>query len=116
MNNNILIKKSDELAHLVYKITKGFPKEEIYGLVSQIRMAAVSVPVNIIEGFARQGDKSYRQFLIISYGSLKELKYSLQFSLEEELLSKEDYNKAFESAEECAKILWKTIQTVSKKC
>ena len=60
MNNNPLIEKSDELAHLVYKITKDFPKEELYGLVSQIRRAAVSIPLNIIEGFARKGAKDCR--------------------------------------------------------
>lgn len=83
MNSNPLVKKSDKLAHLVYGITRSFPKEELYGLTSQLRRAALSVPLNIIEGFARRGSKDYRQFLHIAYGSLKEAKYLLYFAYQE---------------------------------
>jgi len=114
MENNILFGKSDELAHLIYKLTRDFPKEEIYGLVSQLRRAAISVPANITEGFARRTDKSYKQFLLISFGSLKELKYLLQFSFEEEFIDENNYKNALELADECAKMLWKTIETIGK--
>lgn len=87
-NKNPLLVKADRLAHGVYRITKGFPKEEIYGLVSQLRRCATLVPVNIVEGFARTSPKSYRQFLLVSYGSLQELKYFLEFSYEESLLKR----------------------------
>ena len=49
--------KADELAYEIYKMTKAFPRDEIYGLTSQIRRAALSVPTNIVEGYARKGDK-----------------------------------------------------------
>ena len=57
----------------VYTITKGFPKEDIYSLVSQMRRAAVSIPSNIAEGAARKYDKEFVQFLYIAIGSLSEL-------------------------------------------
>ncbi|MFH1061557.1 MAG: four helix bundle protein [Candidatus Omnitrophota bacterium] len=57
----------------IYELTKGFPKEESYGLSSQMRRAAVSIPSNIAEGFRRKYNKEYKQFLNISLGSLAEL-------------------------------------------
>ncbi|MCX5781265.1 MAG: four helix bundle protein [Elusimicrobia bacterium] len=56
-----------------YLLTKQFPKEEIFGLVSQVRRAAVSIPSNVAEGFARNHDNEYRQFLYIALGSCAEL-------------------------------------------
>jgi four helix bundle protein len=65
--------KGIELVKELYKITKSFPKEEQYGLSSQIRRAAVSVPSNIAEGFRRRYAKEYKQFLNIALGSCAEL-------------------------------------------
>ncbi|PJB19449.1 four helix bundle protein, partial [Candidatus Falkowbacteria bacterium CG_4_9_14_3_um_filter_36_9] len=59
------------------KITRSFPKDELYGITSQLRRAALSVILNYIEGYARKRDKVYKNFLEISYGSLKEAKYLL---------------------------------------
>jgi len=115
LSRNPLIAKADLLAHKVYGITRSYPKEELYGITSQIRRSATSVPVNIIEGFARKGTKSYRQFLLISYGSLQELKYFIDFSLEEGLLKESDFNELYNLSEECAKMLWKTIDSLEKK-
>jgi len=64
---------------MVYKSTKGFPEEEKFGLVSQMRRAAVSIPCNIAEGAARQGKKEFKNFLSIAQGSLSEL--DTQFEL-----------------------------------
>jgi len=75
--------KMDEFVHLIYKITKNFPKEELYGVTSQLRRAALSIILNYIEGYARVKDKVHKNFLEISYGSLKEVKYLLHFSLTE---------------------------------
>jgi four helix bundle protein len=66
-------KKAMEVVLAMYKATAGFPKEELYGLTSQVRRAAVSVPSNIAEGEARNSDKEFTQFLHITLGSLAEL-------------------------------------------
>ena len=70
---------ADAVAVLVYQETRKFPKEEIYGLTSQMRRAAVSIPSNIVEGCARDTQAEYLRFLDIAFGSLRELHY--QFSL-----------------------------------
>jgi len=62
-----------DLVENIYTCTKDFPKEEVYGLSSQIKRAAVSVPSNIAEGAGRKGNKEFIQFLYISMGSLSEV-------------------------------------------
>ena len=74
-------KDSVELVVLIYQITKGFPKEELYGLTSQIRRAAVSVPANISEGAARNYSTEFIRFLRIAQGSLSEFETLLYISL-----------------------------------
>ena len=66
-------KKSMDLVELTYDLTSKFPSDERFGLVSQMRRAAVSIPSNIAEGAARKGDKELIQFLMIALGSLSEL-------------------------------------------
>lgn len=73
-------KKSISLVTEIYSLTKGFPPEEIYGLTSQMRRAAVSVPSNIAEGAARKSSKEFLQFLHISLGSLAELETQLHIA------------------------------------
>ena len=100
----------DEYAHFVYKITKKFPKEEIYGITSQLRRSSLSVILNYIEGYARSGkNKVYKNFLEISYGSLKESKYLLHFCLEEHYMDSKQYKKAIRMAEEIGAMLWGMI-------
>jgi len=70
---------ADNVAVLIYQTTKAFPKEEMYGLTSQMRRSAVSVPSNIVEGCARESQVEYLRFLEIAFASLRELHY--QFSL-----------------------------------
>jgi len=102
--------KMDEYAHLVYKATKSFPREELYGIISQLRRSSLSVVLNYIEGYARGRDKVHRNFLEISYGSLKESKYLLDFSLVEKYLSEEDYEAAMKLAEDIGAMLWGIIR------
>jgi four helix bundle protein len=69
---------SHELVLLIYKYTRDFPRDELHGLTNQIRRAAVSVPANIVEGYARASRKEFIQFLYISYASLAEVEYYLE--------------------------------------
>jgi len=81
---------ADEVAILVYRVTAGFPKEELFGLTSQMRRAAVSVPSNIAEGCARDSEADYLRFLSIAFGSLRELHYQLNLSMRLGFLSNKD--------------------------
>lgn len=115
MKKNLIVEKSDVLAHQVYKITQKFPKDEIYGIVSQLRRASLSIPLNTIEGYARNSDKSHKQFLLISYGSLKETKYLLNFCYKENLVSEKEYKELINIAEEVGKLLWSAISRMKVK-
>jgi four helix bundle protein len=68
------------LVKLVYTSTEQFPRQELYGLVGQMRRAAVSIPSNVAEGFRRQHNKEYKQFLFISLGSCAELETQITIS------------------------------------
>ncbi len=98
--------KMDKLAHLIYKTTKNFPKDEMYGITSQLRRAAISIILNYIEGYARKREKVYKNFMEISYGSLKEVKYLLYFSFTENYLQKKDYDEAMKLSEDIGAMLW----------
>ncbi len=85
--------KADELAYQVYILTKAFPKEEIYGLTSQLRRAVTSIPINIVEGSGRQNRKEFKQFINIALGSLAETEYLLNFCFKLGYLQKDCYEK-----------------------
>jgi four helix bundle protein len=70
---------ADEIVLMIYRETQQFPKEEVYGLASQMRRAALSVPSNIVEGCSRHTEADFLRFLDIAFGSLRELHY--QFSV-----------------------------------
>ena len=101
---NLLVwQKAMALVTRVYEISRGFPKEEIYGLTSQIRRAAVSVPSNIAEGQARLHTGEFRQFLGIAKGSLAELETQLMIA--QNLGYLVDANPIIEQSSEVARML-----------
>jgi len=107
--------KIDQYAHLVYSLTKDFPREELFGITSQLKRAALSVLLNYIEGYARGGGKVNKNFLKISYGSLKESEHLLLFSLKEGYLNQEQYDQAAKLADEIGAMLWKSIEGINDK-
>ena len=104
--HNQLKDKMDRYVHLVYKLTKKFPKEELYGVTSQLRRSTLSIILNYIEGYARMRNKVHKNFIEISYGSLKESKYLLHFSLVEKYLSEKEYKETISLAEEIGAMLY----------
>ena len=104
--------KMDKFVHLVYGATKTFPKDEIYGATSQLRRAALSVVLNFIEGFARQRNAVKKNFWEISYGSLKESRYLLNFSLVEKYGDESKINEALLLSDEIGAMLWKCLQSL----
>jgi four helix bundle protein len=104
--------KADEMAYHVYVETKKFPAEELYGLTSQLRRAALSVPTNIVEGHARQGEKILKQFCNIALGSLAEVEYLLEFCLKIGALNDAVYEKLESFRDEAGRLLWKFYRSL----
>lgn len=96
----------DEYVNKVYDYTESFPKEEMFGLTSQIKRSSLSVVLNYIEGYARQRNKVFKNFLEISYGSLKESKYLVYFSHNRKYLSKDEYDELIKLSDEIGAMLW----------
>ena len=106
--------KMDEYVHFIYKVTKDFPKDELYGAVSQIRRSALSVILNYIEGCARRKPAVQLNFFEISYGSLKESRYLLDFSKTEKYLSDDNFKKGDKMANEIGAMLWTEITALER--
>ena len=85
--------KAHELTVAAYEATTGFPKEEVYGLTSQIRRAAGSIPANIAEGCGRDGDAELARFCQIAMGSASELEYHLLLAYDLKYLNTDEHKK-----------------------
>jgi len=97
--------KAHNLVVEIYKITKCFPYSERYGLTSQVRRSAVSIPTNIVEGYKRRSEKDFAHFLNLADSSLEETKYHLFLALDLKYLSKNEYDRLFTLSEEIGKML-----------
>lgn len=95
---------ADELVLLVYRTTCDFPKEEVFGLRSQIRRSAVSVPSNVVEGCAKTSSLEHLRFLEIAFGSLRELSYQLELSHRLGYVKKTDWDALAKRLEETDKV------------
>jgi four helix bundle protein len=98
----------------IYEATKKFPKEELYGLVSQLRRAAVSIPTNIAEGASRQHEKDYVHFLYIARGSAAEVEYLAGLACRLGYLNEHDHERILAAAGEVAKTLVGLIRAIAK--
>jgi four helix bundle protein len=105
---------ADQVTLLVYRLTQRFPKEEIYGLTSQIRRAAVSVPSNIVEGCARESEAEYLRFLEIAFGSIRELHYQLGLSMQLGYVEVLEYSACEEKIIETEKVLNALIRSIRR--
>lgn len=104
--HQLLHNKMDTFVHLVYRVTKKFPREEIYGATSQLRRSALSVILNYIEGYARNRNKVHKNFIETAYGSLKESRYLIEFSYKENYINELDFKKLILLADEIGAMLW----------
>lgn len=107
--------RTRELVLLVYKYTEHFPKAEEFGLKGQIRRAAVSVLLNIVEGYRRQTTKDYLHFLNTGDGSLSELEAALEISLDLLFLTKNEYEELEIKRSEVGFLLWRLIKSLKEK-
>lgn len=111
----IVWRKGMDLVKLIYQITRRLPAEERFGLISQVRRAAVSVPSNIAEGQARHTSGEFIQFISHAEGSLAELDTQLTLTVELEYCSSEEALKAFELIQELKRMLNALRRTLSRK-
>ena len=102
----------DQYVHLVYRATRKFPKEELYGAGSQWRRAALSIVLNYLEGYARQRRAVYKNFLEISYGSLKESAYLADFAHKERWLDTAFYEDLQKLEKEIGAMLWGILRNL----
>jgi four helix bundle protein len=109
----IVWQKSVDMVVSVYKTTKQFPASEQFGITSQVRRAAVSVPANIAEGYGRNTKKEYANFLRIAHGSLSELEALLTISQKLSYCDEQEYSTLEKRTSEVARMLYALRKSIS---
>ena len=104
--------KMDDYVHRIYSLTRQFPREEIYGCTSQLRRASLSVILNYIEGFARRKRAVKANFWEISYGSLSESKYLIDFCGKEGYIDAKNHEIIIKMAEEIGAMLYRLLNSL----
>ncbi len=112
--NLIAWQKGMDLVVLVYDLTKSFPKEETYGLTSQMRRAAISVPSNISEGAADRSQEQFKNFLSIAIGSLNELNTQLEAAYRIGYLTSAKHEQAQKLVDECLAVTYGLKRSLGK--
>ncbi len=105
-------RKADKFVYEIYRATQNFPKEETYGITSQIRRAALSIALNIVEGSGRQGDKGMKYFLNMALGSNSEVQYLMDLCLELGYFDQNTYRKLEDMRQEAGGLLWRFHQAL----
>ncbi|MFH1478519.1 MAG: four helix bundle protein [Candidatus Omnitrophota bacterium] len=103
--------KAHDLAYKVYLVTKNFPKDEMYGVTSQLRRASLSVPTNIVEGSGRQNKGEFKQFVNVALGSLAETEYLLEFCFQLGYLNNEVFNSLESIRSDVGGLLYKLYKS-----
>ena len=104
-----------QLAEECYLLTKGYPREELFGMTSQIRRASAAIPANIAEGWGREGTREYIQFLRVAQGSLKELETHLILSQRVGLARQEQVTPLLHRTTEIGKMIRSLIGSLQRK-
>ncbi len=107
--------KAYQLCLRIYKVAKSFPSPEQYGLTSQIKRSALSIPSNIAEGYVRQGTQDYIRFLYIAYASLAELETQLLLAKDLGYIKIDDFNEAINLQMEVQRIMFRLIGSLKLK-
>jgi len=110
----VVWQKADDLAFQVYMVTKSFPRDELYGITSQLRRAVVSIATNIVESQGRQGRNETRQFINIALGSLAETEYLLELSLRLSYISEENYALLEGLRKDVGGLLWNLHKSLAR--
>ena len=105
--------KAHQLTLVVYQITAPFPREELYGLTSQLRRSAASIPANLAEGCGRNGDAEFARFCSIALGSASELEYHLLLARDLKLIQPRDYEELAARVTELKRMLTALFQKLN---
>lgn len=111
----LIWQKSMNLITKIYLSTNNFPKEEIFGLASQIRRSSISIPSNIAEGFGRESNKEFLRFLHISIGSLFEMQTQLEIAKNVTYLNDDEFNILYEDSREVERMLVSFINKLKNR-
>jgi len=112
--NLIVWKKAMSFTKSIYLLTKGFPREELFGLVAQLRRAAVSVPGNIAEGKGKNSDRDLLKFLYISRGSLNECETYIELAYSLDYINQNQYEQIIKERGEVGFLLHQLIQSLDR--
>ena len=107
--------KAHQLTLAIYPLTSRFPPEETYGLASQMRRAATSIPSNITEGCGREGDAELARFCVMARGSASELEYQILLARDLKLIQPQDYEQLTQQAVEIKRMLKMLVQKLNAK-
>lgn len=110
----LIWQKAMALVTQTYTVTTNFPKEEQFGLTSQIRRCSISIPSNVAEGFGRGTNKDYYRFLTISIGSLFEFQTQIEIAYNLKYISETEFNAIFESSRELERMLGSFMNKVKE--
>lgn len=105
--------KAMSLVTEVYRFSQSFPSSELYGLTSQVRRSAVSIPSNIAEGYGRHSTQDYKRFLRIAAGSLFELQTQIEIALNLNYIGQDAFTSFFEKSNELDKMLYSLISKLN---
>jgi len=108
----LIWQKAMQLVTNSYSLTATFPKDELFGLTSQLRRCSISIPSNISEGFGRGTNKDYHRFLTISLGSLFEFQTQIEIASNLKYISESDFNKIYEDSRELERMMSSFIKKV----
>jgi four helix bundle protein len=111
----IVWQRAHQWVLLIYKLTEKFPKHEMFGLVSQMRRAAVSVAANMAEGYAAGGKGQFGRYLDISQGSLAEVEYFLILALDLKYITQSEYEQVESLRAETGYLLYRLIESLDRK-
>ncbi len=111
----LIWQKSMTLTTQIYHFTSNFPKEEVYGLTSQIRRSSISIPSNIAEGYGRESDKEFLRFLSISIGSLFEMQTQLEIAKNIAYLNEAQFNNLYENSREVERMIVSFIKKIKER-
>jgi four helix bundle protein len=104
-----------ELAELVHRLTRQFPREELFGLTGQLRRAATSIPSNIAEGYGRMNSREFRRFLLIARGSNCELQTQLKLAMRLEYGNRRALDEAMDISDETGRMLFSMLDKLRTK-